>query len=108
MCPRFHVDWIPYRLITTYRSVATEWLPHHLVDRSKLGANSNGVPDAVSGLYPLASDINQLQCGDVALLKGERWPNNEGAGLVHRSPNVPMGETRLVLTLNVAKALIVE
>lgn len=28
MCPRFHVDHVPCRLITTYQGIATEWLPH--------------------------------------------------------------------------------
>ena len=37
MCPRFHVDKVSCRLITTYQGVATEWLPHHAADRSKLG-----------------------------------------------------------------------
>ena len=37
MCPRFHVNRVTCRLITTYQGIATEWLPHHLVDRSKLG-----------------------------------------------------------------------
>ena len=31
MCPRFHVDRVPCRLITTYSSVATEWLPHEVL-----------------------------------------------------------------------------
>ena len=100
MCPRFHVDWVPCRLVTSYNSVATEWLANHSVDRSKLGAKSNGVPDALSGLYQQVEDIQQLSYGSVALLKGDRWPDNEGAGLVHRSPNIPQGDNRLLLTLN--------
>ena len=40
MCPKFHVDKLPCRLITTFQSVATEWLPHESVDRSKLGSGS--------------------------------------------------------------------
>ena len=36
MCPRFHVDHVPCRLITTYTGVTTQWLPHTSVDRSKL------------------------------------------------------------------------
>ena len=35
MCPRFHVDHVPCRLITTYTGVTTQWLPHTSVDRSK-------------------------------------------------------------------------
>ncbi|WP_211826045.1 DUF1826 domain-containing protein [Kistimonas asteriae] len=102
MCPRFHVDRVPCRLVTTYCGVATEWLPHHAVNRSKLGSGNNGQPDAVSGLFQKEDDIQQLTCGDVALIKGERWVGNENAGLVHRSPEVPTGEHRLLLTLDVS------
>ncbi len=102
MCPRFHVDRVPCRLVTTYHGVATEWLPHEVVDRSKLGPGSNGQSDLDSGLFADQSDIQRLTCGDVALLKGELWTGNEDAGLVHRSPAVPAGENRLLLTLDVS------
>ncbi len=101
MCPRFHVDHVPCRFVTTYHGVGTEWLPHQSVDRSKLGRGSNGLPDQESGLYASAEDIRQLAAGEVALLKGELWEGNENAGLVHRSPAVPAGDTRLLLTLDV-------
>jgi len=100
MCPKFHVDRIPCRLVTTYQGVATEWLAHGAVDRTKLGMGSGGLPDNESGLYQHPSDIQQLHCGDVALLKGETWFNNENAGLVHRSPTVARGQKRLLLTLD--------
>ena len=100
MCPRFHVDRVPTRLVTTFQGIATEWLPHDLVDRSKLGLGSEGKPDEVSGIFSSREDINQLTSGDVALLKGEGWEGNEGAGLVHRSPLLAMGEKRLLLTLD--------
>lgn len=100
MCPRFHVDRVPCRLITTYQGAATEWLPHAVVDRTKLGARSDGVLDSHSGLYGDAAHIQKLSNGDVALLKGELWEHNENAGLVHRSPAVPAGENRLLLTLD--------
>lgn len=100
MCPKFHVDKVPCRLVTTFQGVATEWLPHQQVNRDKLGAGSNGLPDTESGLYSNQNDIQQLSCGDVALLKGEIWPGNENAGLVHRSPALPAGKNRLLLTLD--------
>ncbi len=104
MCPRFHVDHVPCRLVTTYCGVATEWLPHHGVDRSKLGAGSQGVSDEKSGLFEDSSVIQRLHSGDVALLKGERWLGNEGAGLVHRSPQLGKSERRLLLTLDFSDA----
>lgn len=100
MCPKFHVDKLPCRLITTFQGVATEWLPHESVDRSKLGLGSNGKPDNESGIFTNPKDIQRLAIGDVALLKGELWEDNENAGLVHRSPTVPEGQSRLVLTLD--------
>lgn len=77
MCPRFHVDHVPARLICTYAGPGSEWLT---------------APDAVQ--------VEQLSTGDVAVLKGERWLGNEGHGLVHRSPAVPAGQRRLMLTLD--------
>ena len=102
MCPKFHVDRVPCRLITTYQGIATEWLPNDLADRSRLGAGSKGLADHESGIYCTKSDIQQLNCGDVALLKGEHWFNNEGGGLIHRSPELLSGESRLLLTLDFA------
>lgn len=100
MCPKFHVDRVPCRMLTTFQGVATEWLAHDIVDRSKLGAGSAGLSDADSGIYPDKRHIQQLHCGDVAILKGETWHGNENAGLVHRSPLVPPGTRRLVMTLD--------
>lgn len=100
MCPRFHVDKVPCRLITTYLGVATEWLSHQAVDRTKLGAGNNGHADSQSGLFQSPKDIQQLSGGDVALLKGELWEGNENAGLVHRSPAISPDEKRLLLTLD--------
>ena len=100
MCPRFHVDRVPCRLVTTYQGIATEWLPHNVADRSKLGTGNMGKPDELSGLFDNLSDIQQLNSGDVGLMKGELWHNNEGAGLIHRSPKVPNNTRRLVLTLD--------
>jgi len=100
MCPRFHVDRVPCRLVTTYQGIATEWLPHNVADRSKLGAGNMGKSDDLSGLFECPSDIKQLNCGDVALLKGELWHNNEGAGLIHRSPQLVNNACRLLLTID--------
>lgn len=100
MCPKFHVDKVPCRLVTTYQGMATQWLPHELVDQTKLGWGCNGLPDNESGLYQSESDIQQLHCGDVALIKGTLWEGNENAGLVHRSPELVANEKRLILTLD--------
>ena len=102
MCPKFHVDRVPVRLVTTYLGPGTEWLPNRIVDRSKLGIASVGVPDDKSGVYQIATDIQQTTTGDVVLLKGENWIGNEGNGIVHRSPQLPSSTQRLVMTLDFA------
>lgn len=102
MCPRFHVDRVPCRLVTTFAGIATQWLPHECVKRDLLGHGSGGRPDNQSGLYASASDIKTLNAGDVALLKGELWEGNENCGLVHRSPALAAKEKRLMLSLDYA------
>ena len=77
MCPRFHVDHVPLRLITTYA-----------------GAAANG---CLRGHGPSASRraISRAhRCGRcraaagrrVALFKGEMAGATRGAGIIHRSP----------------------
>ena len=100
MCPRFHTDNVKCRLVTTYLGPATQWLPHHLVNRSKLGHGNEGKPDEKSGLFSSAENIQQLNTGDVALLKGESWKGNKGAGLVHRSPHQDGKYNRLYMTID--------
>ncbi|GGO70416.1 DUF1826 domain-containing protein [Bowmanella pacifica] len=100
MCPRFHVDRVPCRLVTTFCGAGTQWLPQPLVNYPMLGANNQGLKDEASGLYQDENDIQALKPGDVALLKGELWQGNEGAGLVHRSPPANDTEKRLLLTLD--------
>lgn len=90
MCPRFHVDYVPLRLITTYVGAGSQWLEEGAMCRSQLG-NPAEEP---------RHSIHQLGCGHVALFKGEKWLGNEGRGLIHRSPQMEMSEKRLVLTLD--------
>ena len=100
MCPRFHVDNVKCRLVTTYSGPGTQWLPNESVDRSKLGHGNQGLPDEKSGLILDKMDIEQLDVGHIALLKGEAWRNNDGFGLVHRSPHVEGNYKRLYVTID--------
>ncbi|MBB3241062.1 hypothetical protein FHW68_002582 [Pseudomonas sp. Tn43] len=92
MCPRFHVDHVPVRLITTYAGIGSQWLKEGAIDRRQLGK-----PEAEPQNNSL---IQQITSGEVALLKGEKWHGNEGFGLIHRSPQPAPGERRLILTLD--------
>ena len=100
MCPRFHVDNIPCRLITTYAGLGTEWLLEDNLDRRRLGRGANGLADHESGIFSDAEQIQQLQSQHVALLKGSGWIGNEEHALVHRSPCISPPQTRLLLTLD--------
>ena len=92
MCPRFHVDHVPVRLITTYAGLGSQWLQEGVMNRRHLGQAQAEPAEP--------SRIEQVNTGDVALLKGEKWQGNEGAGLIHRSPALADGERRLILTLD--------
>jgi len=92
MCPRFHVDHVPLRLITSYAGPGSQWLAEGDLPRQLLGGEE--------ALPREGAVIEQIGCGHVALVKGERWVGNEGRGLIHRSPALPAGERRLLLTLD--------
>ncbi|MBU1331947.1 MAG: DUF1826 domain-containing protein [Gammaproteobacteria bacterium] len=92
MCPRFHVDHVPLRLITSYAGIGSQWLEEGVIPRQRLGDPAAEPQDATR--------IHQAQAGDVLLAKGEKWVGNEGHGLIHRSPQPPAGEQRLLLTLD--------
>ncbi|WP_053150516.1 DUF1826 domain-containing protein [Pseudomonas sp. P97.38] len=92
MCPRFHVDHVPVRLLTTYAGVGSQWLEEGAMDRRRLAE-----PAAEPGDPRV---IQQFRSGDVGLLKGEKWHGNEGRGLIHRSPALAPGQRRLILTLD--------
>ncbi|MGC6480844.1 MAG: DUF1826 domain-containing protein [Porticoccaceae bacterium] len=79
---------LPVTVISGFLGAATEWLPHHLADRSKLGTVNKRKPDEFSEIFERSNNIRQLSVGDFALLKGELWYKNEGAGLIHRSPQL--------------------
>ena len=100
MCPRFHVDNIPCRLVSTYGDLGTEWLLEPNINRKRLGRGAKGLPDAESGIYYDEKSIQRLASQQVALLKGSGWEGNESYGLVHRSPGLNSGQTRLLLTLD--------
>ena len=93
MCPRWHVDKVPVRLITSYAGPGSEWLEEQYSPREHLGG------PAVDP-YSDQGAAQVMACGEVALMKGERWQGNEGRGLVHRSPALSAGQRRLILTLD--------
>lgn len=81
MCPKFHLDNIPARLICTYRGSGTQYVPEpHQDDLQR---------------------IRQMRTGDAALLRGRNWPSEERCGLLHRSPPMtPGSKSRLLLVID--------
>ena len=92
MCPLFHIDQIPCRLLITLCGEGTEWISNEDVDWDIFFDTSNkNVPIMHSG------EINKIKSGQWSLLKGAIWDNNY-QGLVHRSPHED--RPRLLLSLD--------
>lgn len=92
MCPRFHVDRVPVRLLCAYQGAGTEWLQESQITRPE---KAGPLPDQQVADH----QVNRLPTGAIGLLKGEAWEGNEGRGVVHRSP-YPGDRPRLVLALD--------
>ncbi|MDE0365132.1 MAG: DUF1826 domain-containing protein [Gammaproteobacteria bacterium] len=92
MCPRFHVDNIPCRMLVTIRESGTEWIANGDVDQALLAARDTDAPPVRRG-----GDIRQLPTRNSSLLKGGAW-NHRFGGVVHRSPH-GVGE-RLLLSFD--------
>jgi len=85
-CKRFHRDYVPFRLLTTYRGPSTQWVP-----------SSEG-EQAISQQHRYTGPILDFPTHSVALFRGA---TARGGGIVHRSPPIRgSGITRLVLSLN--------
>lgn len=68
MCPSFHRDNVPARLLCTYRGQGTEYVPEQFRNN----------PDRV----------RMMKTGAVGLFRGSQWTSGEPCGLLHRSPPV--------------------
>lgn len=101
MCPRFHIDRVPVRLVCAYSGPSMQWLAEPDVDRSRLGHRAGGLSDEESGLIRRSDAIQQIPPQAIALCRGDSWPGRAGRALVHRSPaNLGDGSARMVMTLD--------
>ena len=104
MCPSFHVDNIPVRLVNTYLGEGTEWLPKEsVVTRQMIGlndANTQGLTKNRLGQHYRESSVRQMNAFDVGLLKGKSWQGHEEFAAIHRSCEVIPGTHRVLLTLD--------
>ena len=81
MCPRFHVDHIPCRMLVTIGGPGTEWIASDDVDRALLADLDTAAPP-----IRRSGDIRRLATRNWSLLKGGAWDGQFG-GVVHRSPH---------------------
>lgn len=95
-CRKFHVDYVRYRLVTTYVGPGTEWVPDHAVRREALDHPPDCPCDANKEIIRDVSAIRHAAPGDVIVMKGALHPNQRGA--VHRSPPIE-GTDRLRVVL---------
>jgi len=92
MCPRFHVDQIPCRLLITLSGGGTEWIANEDVDWKLFDDRTN-----LDAPLKEKKKVKQFKAGEWSLLKGGTW-QSQFNGVVHRSPNV--NESRLMLSLD--------
>lgn len=86
MCPRWHIDRVPLRLLCTYEGPGTEWLEDQGVDRHDLSSSKT-----------VQSPCQRASIGELVLLKGALWQDNDGMGAIHRSPAITSNEKRRTL-----------
>ena len=92
MCPLFHVDQIPCRLLISLYGNGTEWIENDMVDwEILLDRHNMNVPLKEHG------KIRQMSTGNWCFLKGGKWQSNFH-GVVHRSPHEI--SDRLLLSLD--------
>ncbi len=89
---RLHVDHVALRLICTYRGQGTQWLPESAFDRRAL-AGSDCAPDG--------SALQEIPSGAVAVMKGNRFPDQPGQGLLHRSPSASVAAPRVLAMVDI-------
>ncbi|MEM0912718.1 MAG: DUF1826 domain-containing protein [Pseudomonadota bacterium] len=100
MCPKFHTDNIPVRLLTSYLGQGTQWLPIESLYEYPPKALEGKLSKTNFDMFYQQKSVRQLQAFDVALLKGSAWPDHEKNAAVHRSCRVGLDEKRVLLTLD--------
>lgn len=100
MCPKFHIDRVPVRLICSYLGPGTQWLP----DEFAVG-NAQAIRGAAKSLLTnngvTSHTCKSLRPQSVGLMKGATWDDAQYKGLMHRSPPIVPSVNRLLLSLDV-------
>ncbi|GMH66470.1 hypothetical protein TrLO_g10124 [Triparma laevis f. longispina] len=97
-CARWHQDLYVGRTIITYTGPGTWLVDDNSVDFSQFD-KTMGVSKEVSDplIVPDFNKIHRAQTNAVCLLKGNSWPDINGFGITHKSPNVPLNDKGEVL-----------
>lgn len=105
-CPRWHCDSVGLRALVTYGGPGTLYLPEAGVGPRSIDRHDGFSRPARGGEAVDERAAVQAGVGDILFLGGHlragrggrAWPPYPAA--VHRSPPVPAGVTRLVLTVD--------
>lgn len=89
-CTKYHIDYVGLRLITTFVGPTTNVLHNQYV--KKENENISFIDRPVS-IFP----------GDVLLMKGKNWPENENNAVYHKSPNSNL--KRLIFSIDDMKKI---
>ena len=89
MCPRFHVDHVPSRVLVPLAGPGTEWIPDAAVRTEADGRIAQDPP---------AAAVQQLATGSIGLFKGAAFGDGDVRGVAHRSP--PGDADRVLMTLD--------
>lgn len=82
-CPKWHLDAVEARLLSSLRGPGTQF-----GSLQATGADPDGI-----------RDIRQMRTGEVALLRGRAWRGGTSA-ILHRSPPADQNEVRLLLVMD--------
>jgi hypothetical protein len=95
-CKSFHTDFLSLRLLCTYWGPGTEYLDNSNANREGLKKNRNDL------VVKDARKIKRFGRNWVGILKGEKYEDNLGNAVIHRSPEISHDETltRLVLRID--------
>ena len=88
-CPRFHVDNVPLRLISTLHGPGTQWLRAQDVKLTSDNRIEQNIDEEL---------IQQMASGSVGFFHGAGGDLTNIAGVVHRSP--PDMEDRVILKID--------
>ena len=88
-CKRYHIDYVPHRLLITYSGKGTEWLPDDAVDKK---AYERGEPNEV--IVKDATAKKFIDEWNVAIFRGL------ADGLLHRTPDDALSAPSLLMRLD--------